>query len=290
MFFVSSAAAYANAMHNSYHASEETPSYAPVTEAYHRAFATELRALLAMLPLRTGDTVLDVACGDAAFSHWLVERVGWEGRVVALDLTCGWLQKGVRRAKAANGVDPCAVQANAVRLPFADHSVDFAWCAQSFRSLADVPAVLREMVRVVRPRGVVAVLENDSLHQILFPWNVELELAVRAAELEALRRRAPQKQGYYIARRLVGLLQSAGLAEVVDHAAAFVRQSPLDVAARTYFAAHLASLERRASQFLSDEMRTELDELLHGAGVPWFDRPDFSAVCLERLAWGFKPD
>lgn len=259
--------------------------YAAMTDAYHCAFARELRHLIEQLPIHPGDTVVDVACGDGIYSRWLVECVGRDGRVVALDLSCGWLQAADHDQAAPVG----AVQAHAGQIPFADNTIDLAWCAQSFRSLADVPGVLREMVRVVRPGGVVAVLENDTLHHMLFPWNAPLELAVRAAEFEAIRDRPAHQRGYYIGRRLVGLLGDAGLVDIVDHAASFVRQTPLDDDTRTYFDLYLSSLERRASPHLASEQRAELHELLHGSATSWLDSPEFSAVCLERLVWGRKP-
>jgi len=265
------------------------PPYAPTSDAYHRAFAPELRHLVEQLPVHPGDTVLDVACGDGIYSRWLVERVGLEGRVVALDLSCGWLQAAdhVRPASANQPVG--AVQARAGQIPFADNSIHLAWCAQSFRSLADVPGVLREMVRVVRPGGIVAVLENDTLHHVLLPWNAPLELAVRTAEFAAFSDCPAQQRGFYIGRRLVGLLAEAGLVDLVDHAASFVRQAPLDEDTRSYFDSYLTTLQRRAAPHLSQEVRAELHELLHGSETPWLETPGFSAVCLERLVWGRKP-
>ena len=43
---------------------------------------------------------------------------------------------------------------------------------------------LRHLVRVTKPGGVVAVLEADTLHHVILPWPIEVELAARAAELE----------------------------------------------------------------------------------------------------------
>jgi SAM-dependent methyltransferase len=61
------------------------PAYAPTLLAYHRAFERELRGLIAGLPLRRGDRVLDLACGDGVYARWLAERLGSSGRVVAVD-------------------------------------------------------------------------------------------------------------------------------------------------------------------------------------------------------------
>lgn len=267
----------------------DLPFYAPASEAFHRAFASELRTLLKRLPLAPGDRVLDVACGDGTFSRWFAELTGSAARVVALDLHCDWIKQATHEVGASAERAIVAVEASAARTPFDDDQFDLVWCAQSFRSLTNVPAVLREMTRVVRPGGVIAVLEDDALHQVQLPWPAELELAVRTAELEKWRQAGARHQGYYIARRLVGLLIDAGLTDVVDSTASFVRQAPLDADSREFFEAQLSVLEKRVWDRLTPPTRDELHELLHGAGDCWLDRPDFSAVCEERLAWGFKP-
>ena len=68
------------------------PGYAPTLLAYHRAFERELRELIAGLPLRPGDRVLDLACGDGVYAHWLAERLGEGGRVLAVDLSPAFLE------------------------------------------------------------------------------------------------------------------------------------------------------------------------------------------------------
>ena len=56
--------------------SSKLPGYAPTLLAYHRAFAEELREVVAGLPIRPGDRVLDLACGDGAYARWLAEPLG----------------------------------------------------------------------------------------------------------------------------------------------------------------------------------------------------------------------
>ena len=55
------------------------PSYEPMLGAYHRAFAVELRAMIAALPISEGQALLDMACGDGVYSPLLAERVGAAG-------------------------------------------------------------------------------------------------------------------------------------------------------------------------------------------------------------------
>ena len=57
-------------------AANQLPGYARMLDAYHRSRAAELRAIIATLPLRPHSRVLDVACGDGCYTHWLAERAG----------------------------------------------------------------------------------------------------------------------------------------------------------------------------------------------------------------------
>ena len=163
------------------------PSYEPMLAAYHRALAVELRRMVAVLPIDLGQSVLDMACGDGVYSPWLAERVGSGGRVMAVDRRSEYLE--LARTHSASSPFSAIIEflaASIESLPLDDRSFDFCWCAQSLYSLPDPVQALRHMLRVTKPGGVVAVLEGDSLHHILLPWPVELELSVRAAELESL--------------------------------------------------------------------------------------------------------
>jgi ubiquinone/menaquinone biosynthesis C-methylase UbiE len=45
--------------------------------------------MVGTLPIRTGDLVLEMACGDGAYTPWLSAKVGPEGGVVGLDVSTG---------------------------------------------------------------------------------------------------------------------------------------------------------------------------------------------------------
>jgi ubiquinone/menaquinone biosynthesis C-methylase UbiE len=97
-----------------------------------------------------GRRVLEVGCGAAQCSRWLV-RAGAEP--VGVDLSAGQLAHG-RRLNRRTGVDVPLVQADAQRLPFGDASFDLACSAYgAIPFVADSAAVMREVARVLRPGG-----------------------------------------------------------------------------------------------------------------------------------------
>ena len=97
-----------------------------------------------------GCRVLEVGCGSAMCSRWLV---GQGARPVATDLSSGMLAQSRASATRTNTHVPL-VQADAEYLPFADQSFDIAFTAfGAVPFVADSARVMREVARVLRPGG-----------------------------------------------------------------------------------------------------------------------------------------
>ena len=270
---------------------DELPDYEPLLAAYHRAFAEELEAMVGTLPIETGDQVLEVACGDGAYTPMLARRVGASGSVVAVDLLMGYLEKArgelLRREPSTRGR---FVAASIDRLPFDAGTFDLAWCAQSLFSLPEPLAAVRAMARVVRPGGVVAVLEDDTLHQVLLPWPVELELSVRSAEWEAFREESEHPRKFYIGRRLVKVFREAGLVDVRIRTHASNRVAPLGPSERTFLGEHLKDLRERVAPRLRPETRDALDRLADPDSPEYLpDQPDLALTVIDHVVRGRKP-
>src|SRR3954471_10177278 len=104
--------------------------------------------------LGEGDRALDVASGTGDLAIELARRVGPSGEVIGSDFSEKMLE--LARAKAP-GLR--FEQANALDLPYDDHSFDAATVGFGARNFSDLAQGLREMARVVRPGGRVVVLE-----------------------------------------------------------------------------------------------------------------------------------
>ena len=59
--------------------------------------------------------------------------------------------------------------------------------------------------------GLVAVLENDTMHQLFLPWPVSLELPLRATELRSFLGGSRNSSKYCVGWRLPAILAAAGL-------------------------------------------------------------------------------
>ncbi|HJZ46252.1 MAG TPA: methyltransferase domain-containing protein [Roseiflexaceae bacterium] len=271
-------------------ADTDLPEYAPMLTAYHRAHAAELRAIVGDLPLRPGDRVLDIPCGDGAYTVLLAERVGSSGRAVGVDRSASYLELArANAAESAYAARVCFQAGDIASLPFDDDAFDLIWCAQSMYSLPDPLSALRELRRVVRPGGVVAVFENDTLHQIVLPWPAELELAVRRAQLRALAARSPASAKFFIGRDLCGRFAEARLENCIVAPYTSVRHAPLSHDERTYLAWYFGDLNARARPYLEPDTSAWFDRLLDPRSCDYLlDRPDFYVIYIGMLARGVK--
>lgn len=267
------------------------PDYAEMMAAFHRAFAGELREMIADAWPAGARRVLDLASGDGCYSVWLAEQAGGSATVASVDVSPIWLKTArhsSRRAGTASQVLPIA--GDAMRLPFDDDIFDFAWCAQSLYSLPQPNRMLAEVLRVLRPGGRLAILENDTLHQLLLPWDAELELKVRLAELAAFRRRLREPARFYIGRSLQAYLCKARFVACQAHVYASHRRAPLEGDARRFVAEYLRLL---CDSVRHDLERRDLESLsrLADSGDPscFLDDPCATIICLDYLAWGEKP-
>lgn len=121
-----------------------------------RNAAHENRRKLRLLDLRPGDTVLDVACGPGNTTRTLLAAVGSDGLAVGVDSSATMLAQAVR--DTAPGSPIGYVRADAVDLPFDEGTFDAISCYGALYLMDDPFGALREMIRVLRPGGRIAVL------------------------------------------------------------------------------------------------------------------------------------
>jgi demethylmenaquinone methyltransferase/2-methoxy-6-polyprenyl-1,4-benzoquinol methylase len=169
--------------------------------------------------IKPGDAVIDVAAGTGKLAAALADRVGPFGRVVAVDLSPGMVERGT--ANTRDLVQLEFIVADALSLPFEDGRFDAATIAFSLGTLPDLRRGLEELCRVVRPGGRVVCLEPT------LPWpawwgRIYHRVARRLAPLavsvagrrEAYHRLAALVQNVPDVDTFADLMREAGLVEV----------------------------------------------------------------------------
>jgi demethylmenaquinone methyltransferase / 2-methoxy-6-polyprenyl-1,4-benzoquinol methylase len=109
------------------------------------------RRAVRQLRLPGGALVADLACGTGDLCREL-SRDGYQA--VGFDFSLGMLAKAT--------TDVPLVQADVLRLPLADRSVDGATCGFALRNVVDLDAFFAEIARVVRPGGRISLLEASQ--------------------------------------------------------------------------------------------------------------------------------
>jgi len=129
---------------------------------YDETHEANNRAILATLIPRPGATLVDLGCGDGAFTARVAQRVG-AARTIGVELD------PVDGAKARDrGIE--VIEADVTQpLPFEDASVDVVHSNQVIEHLADTDHFLREIRRIVRPDGYAVVSTNNlsSWHNVV---------------------------------------------------------------------------------------------------------------------------
>ncbi|WP_405607383.1 class I SAM-dependent methyltransferase [Streptomyces sp. NBC_01508] len=107
-------------------------------------------AAAAGMGLRPGDSVLDAGCGTGRALTALRDAVGPRGTVLGADLTPEMLAAAVRSGRDAAGA---LVLADVARLPLRPRCLDAVFAAGLIAHLPEPATNLRELARVVRPGG-----------------------------------------------------------------------------------------------------------------------------------------
>ena len=139
---------------------------APVYDAMNRLMTAGLdqkwRRATVEAVVRPGDKVLDSCCGTGDLA---VAVAAAGGKVTGVDFSKPMLERARRKAPKIDWIE-----GDALALPFEDGSFDAATVGFGVRNLSDLGAGLRELRRVLRPSGRVAILEITRPHGLLAPF------------------------------------------------------------------------------------------------------------------------
>ena len=154
-------------------------------EAYETRFVPAMFAewaprLCDAVELRSGQRVLDVACGTGILARTAASRVGVDGEVTGVDLNQAMLTVASRVAP-----DLAWQQGDAGDLPFGAEEFDVVLCQASLMFFPDPVAALREMARVVDRSGTVGVHVWGTL-EASPGYHRLVEIATRHAGPEAV--------------------------------------------------------------------------------------------------------
>ena len=164
------------------------------------------------LNLTPGQRLLDVGCGLGAAALALADELGSDGEMVGIDASAEMIAGARSRARTAR----CRVRfiiGDALQLDEPNCTFDTVRSERTLQWLTDPKAAVAEMARVLRPGGLLSLIETDWS---TFDIDVgDGDLAKRVHDTMQMERRRPSNIG----RRLPDLVHDIGF-ELVDQTTA----------------------------------------------------------------------
>ncbi len=159
-------------------------------------------AFFKAIDLAPGMTVLDLACGEGKYTLAMAEKMGADGRIIAVDL---WEEGIASLGRSANALPSVSIEPHVAdirkELPIAGGTVDICLMATVLHDIVhegDPMAVLKEVARVLKPEGVLAIVEFKKQDSQTGPPKA---VRLRLEEVSAL-------------LLVVGLLRCSGVVEL----------------------------------------------------------------------------
>lgn len=162
-----------------------------------------------------GVSVLDVGCGPGAITLEIAERVA-PGAVIGMDVSEDFMPDVGSNVTFEVG--------DAYALAYDDDSFDIVHAHQVLQHVSDPVAVLREMRRVVKPTGVVAVRDVDYAAMSWWPEDPRLDRWREIYRAVAYRNDAEPDAG----RRLVDWATQAGFEDITPSSGTWTFATPDD--------------------------------------------------------------
>jgi len=197
---------------------------APLYDALTRFFSFGLdsrwrRCCLDACRLRPGDSLLDVATGTAKLAIEGARMAQSTGKVAGVD-SCREMLLEARKNARKSGARITLVQGKAELLPFKDEQFDCLTVGFALRHVSHLVGTLKEMVRVLRPGGRLAIVEFTRPDSAPARWLLFTYLSVVVPPLVGLLSRSwlTFRLARYLPMSIARFMSGEGLRHRVEDA------------------------------------------------------------------------
>jgi SAM-dependent methyltransferase len=190
----------------------------------HRWRTAENSAAYLLPLLATGAHLLDVGCGPGTITMDLADVVGRDGHVTALERNAGALALARAEAERRGTRNVSFAVGNVQALDLPSATFDVVHAHQVLQHVDDPVLALREMRRVCRPGGVVAVRESDYSGFVWHPAEVQLDRWLELYRQVTRSNDAEPDAG----RRLLSWARAAGFSDVTTGSSTWCFSTPAD--------------------------------------------------------------
>lgn len=245
------------------------------------------RPAIEALRLPAGSRGLDAGCGIGLQIPLLVDAVGPGGHVTGLDLQSEFLAEA-ERVVEKSGLSGQVVRfqhGDIYRLPFDDQTFDWLWSSNCAGYGTPEPlALVRELARVVKPGGIVAILIWSS--QMLLPGYPLLEARLNATPTGiAPFTSSMRPESHWLSA--LGWLRDSGLEETTAQTFVVDFYAPLSDKVREALASLLDQRWGGARPEVTPDDWAEYQRLCHPESPDFIlNQPDYYAFFTESLFHG----
>ena len=145
-----------------------------------------MRPVLDRVGIRPGERVLELGPGPGMFTVDAAQRVGPEGRLIAVDIQPEMIAQVEKRVREAGLTNVETHVADAYHLPLENESVDRAFLVTVLPEIPDQARALAELRRVLKPGGLLSITEEFADPD--YPFEFETIRRVKAAGFKLDRR------------------------------------------------------------------------------------------------------
>jgi demethylmenaquinone methyltransferase/2-methoxy-6-polyprenyl-1,4-benzoquinol methylase len=247
-----------------------------------------IRSAVELLQLPQASRGLDVGCGIGLHTGFLAEAVGPSGHVTGLDVNSDFLSHAEKAAEKEGLSSRVSFrQGDIYAIPYDDGTFGWVWSADcAGYGTHDSPSAVKELARVVRPGGPIAILAYSS--QQLLPGYplLEAELNATAAGIAPFTRSSDPEEHF---NRALGWFRAAGLEELRAETLVGTVQAPLTDELREGLVALMemrwggarSEIPRQDWENYSRLCRPESKEFI-------LNREDYYGFFTYSLFWGKK--
>ena len=247
-----------------------TNGHAPAVIRQHARRTAEEAAAFLLPELRPGMRLLDVGCGPGSITRGLAERVA-PGQVTGLDLSRETLDLA-RQDAAARRIENIRYEEGSVyALPFPNASFDVVYAHQVFQHLRERDEALRQMLRVLRPGGLIAVRDVDWGTVAYWPHDPWIDRFIEAHQRTWYRNGGEPRMG----RQLRAVFNGAGVADLQISATVWCYATPEDT---------IEWGESYADRLLTTPMGQRAVE------YGYVSAGELEAMAMALRAWASHPD
>ena len=262
-------------------------NYLDMAAQIHRVTEPAVRSAIRALQLPVGSQGLDAGCGIGTHTLWLAEAVSLGGHVTGVDISPECLARAEEAAAKSGLAARVSFQHGDMgNLPFDDNAFDWVWNADTLWPVGgkEPMPLVRELVQVVKPGGIVAILFWSS--QRLLPGYPLLEARLNATRAGNFPYTDDTRPDLHVLRAL-DWLGEAGLDELQARTFVADIRSPLDDAAQGALTESFQMLWGKAEPEVAPQDWAQFQRLCQPESPDFIlTSPSYYAFITYSLFWG----